>query len=272
VSLKSTETTLSPQQGGTEGPTPAVEITALTKSFGKKKALESISLSLDKGCILALIGPNGAGKTTLIKTLLGLLRPSSGTLRVLSEHPSPANKYLLQHVGYLPQEAFLYTWMTVKDTLWFTSRFYRDWDFDYSYRLLQAFGLEEAARIRALSHGMVVKLELVLALSHKCKLLIMDEPMASIDFWSRRDIIEQLIQHHKLWETTIVFSSHIISDVEQIATHVALLDEGRLVLFDRLADLLMHRSTTEPGIAEVSPKESRCSLEDLMSRYRNQLR
>jgi len=203
-----------------------VEINHLEKRFGKKAVLQDVHLQVEQGSILGLVGVNGAGKTTLLHTVLGLLKPDAGESTVFGEPSwdlSPAAK---GRIGFVLQKFDAFEWMRVRQLLDFSRAFYSDWDTQKAEQLRAMWDLDPKARVRNLSEGQKQRLAIVQALSHNPDLLILDEPVASLDPQARRLFIRQLIEMNAEEEKTIVFSTHIISDLERVAAKIALMKNG----------------------------------------------
>jgi ABC-2 type transport system ATP-binding protein len=209
--------------------TPAVEVRGLTRRFGGKAALDDVSLDVPRGSVFGLLGANGAGKTTLIKHAMGLLRARQGWVRVLGGDPVTDPVGVLSRVGYLSEENDLPPWMTVDELLHFTRSFYQTWQVDYAAELCQAFALDTSARIKDLSKGQKARAGLVVALAHRPELLVLDEPSSGLDPLVRRDILTAVVRTIADEGRTVLFSSHLLDELERVADHVALLHEGRIV-------------------------------------------
>jgi energy-coupling factor transporter ATP-binding protein EcfA2 len=160
---------------------PVVELSHVSRRFGKKTALDDVSLSLPRGVVYGLVGANGAGKSTIIRHILGLLRAEGGTVRVFGTDPVAEPVSVLRRIGYLSEENDLPTWMRVGELVRYTRAFYPSWDDDYAEELRRAFGLDPAARIRDLSRGQKARAGLVAALAHRPELLVLDEPSSGLD-------------------------------------------------------------------------------------------
>ena len=211
-----------------------IEVQGLRKSFGSKVVLDGIDLILPAGAVVGLVGTNGAGKSTLIKCLLGLLRKTEGTMRVFREDPWELSAEAKSRLGYVPQSVNLYPWMTIQQIIKYTSAFYETWDAAWTETLLNRWDLSLSQKIGPLSPGQLQKLALVLALAYRPELLVLDEPVASLDPLARREFLRSLLELCRDQEHTILFSTHITSDLERVASHLAILREGRIVLFDEL--------------------------------------
>lgn len=219
----------------------AIELRAVSKHFGHTEAVRDLTLAVPKGRALGFLGPNGAGKTTTIKLLMGLLRASAGRVSVLNLDPSEASVAVKTRVGYVPEQHFIHGWMRVDEAIAFCRTFYPTWNDRLCGDLVKLFGLDGRKRVREMSKGTVVKLSLVLALSHEPEVLILDEPMAGLDPLVREELLDGVLQTMYDGKRTILFSSHTFSDVQRLADTVAIIDEGELLIHCAVDDLL--RST-----------------------------
>ena len=213
------------------------ELRDVTRTFGKKRALAGVSLTLAPGTVLGLVGENGAGKTTLIKHLLGLLRAQSGTVRVFGRDPAAHPVEVLSRIGYLSENADLPGWMRVGELLRYSRSFYPTWDDAYAESLCGEFGLNTAAVIRTLSKGQRARAGLTVALAYRPELLVLDEPSSGLDPVVRRDILAAIIRTIADEGRTVLFSSHLLSEVERVADQVAMMRAGQLVFCDALDDV-----------------------------------
>jgi len=204
------------------------------KNFADKEVLRGVDLSIPRGSVVGLLGKNAAGKTTFIKCLLGLLKVHSGTLRVFGEDSWWLTAESKAQLGYVPQEVALYPWMRVEQILQYTAAFYPRWNWDLVHRLVRQWELPPKDRVGPLSAGQLQKLALVLALGHEPELLVLDEPGASWDPVARRDFLRTLLEIAQSEARTILFSTHITSDLERVADRVAILRDGRIVFHDEL--------------------------------------
>ncbi len=173
---------------------PAIEIENLTKRFGATVAVDSLSLAVPRGSTLGLIGPNGAGKSTTIKILMGMLSPTAGDARVLGTS-APANPtWVKQRVGYVPEVQHIYRWMRVGEVIGFCRALYERWNDETCRRMLDLFGLDLCKKVKHLSKGMLVKLSLLLALSHDPEVLVLDEPMSGLDPIAREEFLDGVLR------------------------------------------------------------------------------
>jgi ABC-2 type transport system ATP-binding protein len=219
-----------------------IQVNGLTKRYGNQKAVDGLSLSVPEGSIFGLLGENGAGKTTTIQTLLGLIRPDAGRTEVLGLDPARRGLDVRRQTGYVPESPVLYDWMTVAEIGWFAAGFHIDSQgttSSYQYRyteLTRGFDLPATKKIKALSKGMRAKVSLSLALASDPALLILDEPTSGLDVLVRRDFLESMVDLAGAGRT-VLLSSHQISEVERVASHVALLHKGKLILTEPLDEL-----------------------------------
>lgn len=204
-----------------------VEIHNLTKSYDKRKeALHDLTLTLPRGRIVGLLGPNGSGKTTLIKLLNGLLVPDGGEILIDGEKPGPSTK---AKVSYLPERTCLKNGATIRELLSYFQDFYEDFRTDRAKEMLAALRIEENARIRALSKGTREKVQLILVMSRDASLYILDEPIAGVDPAARDYILRTIITNYNE-NATVLISTHLITDIENILDEVVFMKEGRLLL------------------------------------------
>jgi len=209
---------------------PVIEIMELTRRFDSKTALDAVTLSIPRGAVYGLVGANGAGKTTLIKHILGLLRAQSGSVRVFGLDPVADPVGVLSRIGYLSEENDLPGWMRVDELIRYSRAFYPAWDDDYAEELRQSFALDPAAKIKTLSKGQKARAGMLIALSYRPDLLVLDEPSSGLDPIVRRDIIGAIIRTIADEGRTVLFSSHLLEEVEQVADHVTMINHGRILL------------------------------------------
>ena len=207
-----------------------VDIAGLTRRFGDHTALDSVSLTINRGGVYGLVGENGAGKTTLIKHVLGLLRAETGSVRVFGRDPVTDPVGVLSRTGYLSEENDLPGWMRVGELMRYSRAFYPSWDDAYAEELRTAFALDPAAKVRTLSKGQKARAGLLVALAYRPELLVLDEPSSGLDPIVRRDIVGAVIRTIAEEGRTVLFSSHLLDEVEQVADHVTMIDRGRIVL------------------------------------------
>ena len=219
-----------------------IGIEGLTKRFGWQTAVDGLSLAVPQGSIFGLLGENGAGKTTTIQMVLGLVKPDGGRLDVLGLDPTKHGLDVRRRVGYVPEVPVLYDWMTVTEIGWFAAGFHLDSDAStsgYQHRygeLIRGFELPARKKIKTLSKGMRAKVSLSLAMASDPALLILDEPTSGLDVLVRRDFLESMVDLAGAGRT-VLLSSHQISEVERVASHIALMHAGKLILVEPLDDL-----------------------------------
>ena len=206
---------------------PVIDVTDLTRRFGGRTALDSVSLSVPRGGVYGLVGANGAGKTTLIKHILGLLRAESGSVRVFGRDPVADPVGVLSRIGYLSEENDLPGWMRVDELIGYSRAFYPAWDDAYAEELRQTFALDTSAKIKSLSKGQKAR----------AGLLVLDEPSSGLDPIVRRDILGAVIRTIADEGRTVLFSSHLLEEVEQVADHVTMISRGKIVLSAPLVEI-----------------------------------
>ena len=216
-----------------------IEARNLCKTFaGGVVAVNALDLKVERGSVCGLIGRNGAGKTTFIRMLMGLLHPNSGTARILDMDMWNAPRAARARVGYVSQSQRLHGWMTTGELCIYASHFYETWDKEYARSLARQFGVAWDRQVDVMSGGEQRKVAIVLAMAHRPQVLLMDEPAAGLDPISRRELIDALIDALANEPgTTLLFSTHIISDLERIADTVAIMDRGQVAAASRLDEL-----------------------------------
>ncbi len=214
-----------------------ISVSQLTRRFGATTALDAVSLTFPHGAVYGLVGANGAGKTTLIRHILGLLRAESGSVRVFGLDPVADPVGVLSRIGYLSEENDLPGWMRVAELIRYSRAFYPAWDDAYAEELRQAFALDPAVKIKTLSKGQKARAGLLIALAHRPELLVLDEPSSGLDPIVRRDILGAVIRTIADEGRTVLFSSHLLEEVEQVADHVTMINEGRIVLSASLDEI-----------------------------------
>jgi ABC-2 type transport system ATP-binding protein len=214
-----------------------VQLDHLQKGFDAKSVLRGIDLAIEPGTVLGLLGSNGSGKTTLIKCALGLLRPTAGSATVFGENAWDLSGSAKARLGYVPQEVTTYPWMRVRQVIAYTAAFYTNWKQPFVDELCRCWHVPLEDRIGALSTGQLQTVGIVLALGHEPELLILDEPVASLDPSARREFLRTILELLESHERTILFSTHITSDLERVANRVAILENGRIRFHGELDDL-----------------------------------
>src|SRR6184192_2435136 len=223
--------------GGLRVSESVVHVSELTRRFGATTALDSVSVSLPRGAVYGLVGANGAGKTTLIRHILGLLRAQSGSVRVFGVDPVADPVAVLSLIGYLSEENDLPGWMRVDELMRYSRAFYHAWDDAYAEELRQTFALDPTAKIKNLSKGQKARTGLLIALAYRPELLVLDEPSSGLDPIVRKDILGAVIRTIAAEGRTVLFSSHLLEEVEQVADHVTMINKGRIVLSAPLEEI-----------------------------------
>ena len=218
---------------------PAIQTRNLTKTFeGGTVALSGLDLTIPRGVVYGLMGRNGAGKTTALRLLMGLLRPDRGEARLLGVDMCNAPREARGRVAYVSQSQQLPGWMTLPELCRYASHFYQNWQHEFARDLCQRWGMSETRPVGTLSGGEQRKAAILLALAPKPEVLLLDEPAAGLDPISRRELIDELINLLSIeGGCTVVYSTHIISDLERIADQVGILDRGHLQLNRSLDEL-----------------------------------
>lgn len=198
----------------------------LTKIYGQVTALNHVDLTLENGKIIGLLGPNGSGKTTLIKLINGLLTPTDGSIQVCGDAPGVASK---AQVAYLPDSIYLNSWMTVRQIVEYFQDFYADFQSERAYEMLQRLGIDPKKKLKNLSKGNKEKVCLILVMARQAKLYVLDEPIAGVDPAARDYVISTIIQNYNP-EATVLISTHLISDIEDILDEVIFLQHGNVAL------------------------------------------
>jgi len=206
----------------------AIVTDRLTKYFGGRRVVNGLNLQVREGSVYALLGRNGAGKSTTIRMLLGLLKPDFGTAELLGEEVSQITPATRAQIAWVGEGHPLYRWMTVDGAIRFVRPFYRQWNGDFVDQVLDHFDIPKKKRLSKLSNGQRAQVSLALAVAPDPKLLILDDPTIGLDAVVRRDFLESIIQIIQQQGRTILFSSHILSDVDRVADHIGILSEGVL--------------------------------------------
>jgi len=219
-------------------PLAPLDIARLSLGFDGKPVLQGLDWRVAPGQVVGLLGRNGAGKTTLLETALGLREADAGEARLFGCSAVALDDAARARVGYVPQQSNLFEWMTPEQLLRYFRAFYPRWNEAKVEGLLSRWDIDCRQAIAKLSAGQQQRLSIIRALAHEPELLVLDEPVASLDPAGRRDFLQELVEQVSNLGTTIVFSTHILSDLERVAVDVALLEGGRLALQAPLGDLL----------------------------------
>ncbi len=214
-----------------------LELKNVCKSF-RDFTLNNISFTLPQGYIMGLVGPNGAGKTTTIQLILNMLEKDTGEILVFGKDNVVSEKEIKQDIGIVFDSIFYVDSWTVKDTEKAVSIFYNDWRHDIFNDMVKRFDLPQNKKVGELSRGMQMKLMLACAFSHNAKLLILDEPTSGLDPVTRDEFLEILQDYIKDGERSVLFSTHITSDLEQVADYITLVNQGNMIFTGSMEDLL----------------------------------
>ena len=222
-----------------------VSVSGLSRRFRTKLALDQVSVEIGRGQVFGLVGANGAGKTTLLRHLLGLLKPAEGSVRVFGLDPVSEPAAVLGRIGFLSEDRDLPPWMRVRELIRYSRAFYPKWDPAYAEHLREQFQLDPGALIKDLSRGELAKAGLLVALAHRPELLVLDEPSSGLDPVVRREMLEAIVRAVAEEGRTVLFSSHLLDEIERVSDQIAMMAAGRVVLHGALADVLEshHRLT-----------------------------
>jgi ABC-2 type transport system ATP-binding protein len=239
-----------------------VRVSRLSRHFKRKRALDGVDLTVRKGTVHGLVGQNGAGKTTLIKHLLGTLRAEQGSVEVFGKDPTREFVGVLSQVGYLSEDRDLPGWMRVRELMRYTQAFYPTWDEAYAEQLRERFKLDAETRIKQLSRGEKAKVGLLCALAYRPPLLLLDEPSTGLDVGARRDILGAIVRTVADEGRTVIFSSHLLDEVERVADVITMIHDGRVVVDGPLDDIKGAHKTLQLEFDE--PREALDSLPGLL--------
>ncbi len=230
-----------------------IQTRQLSRHFGRKEAVKSLTLEVPRGSIYAFLGPNGAGKTTTIKMLMNILAPSDGAAEVLGQESRALSRDAFTRIGYVSENQKLPEWMTVRQFIAFCKPMYPGWDDSFCDKLLQQFDLPLDRKLRHLSRGMKVKAALLTSLAYKPELLVLDEPFSGLDPLVRDEFIRGVLELTEESNWTVFVSSHDIDEVERLADWVGIINEGELKLSESTASLQGRFRQVEITTAEAAP-------------------
>jgi ABC-2 type transport system ATP-binding protein len=242
---------------------PLIQIDKLTKRFGDVRALDEVSLDIGPGRIVGLLGANGGGKSTLLRHMVGLYLPDRGSCRTFGCKTSELSPEELSRIGYVHQEGTLIDWMTVPQLIRYAAAYYPTWNRELEAQFIERFEMPVNTRVGTMSPGQRQKLAILLAIAFEPELLILDEPAAALDPVARHQFLELLLEIIQNEGRTIIISSHILSDVEQVIDHVLILDNGKLLRdcsFDELREEFLRVRLTSLNGPLHSPLEIRGAI------------
>jgi ABC-2 type transport system ATP-binding protein len=240
----------------------------LNKMYGKQTVLNGASLLVQPGSIVGLVGRNGAGKSTFIECLLGIQQVQSGQAQLFGKDPYSINDFDKSMLGYVPQRPDGFDWMTVEAMLNLIAPLYPQWDHGLVARLLAQWKLNPSQRLLTMSPGERQQVAIIRAIAPRPRLLVLDEPASALDPYARRALLREIVNLASEDGCTVLFSTHIISDLERIATHLALLHEGSMRLYGAVDDIKdtvrrLHWPATVPlPSSAIAGELSRRQLED----------
>ena len=240
-----------------------VDVQNLSRSFREKLALDNFSIQIPRGCVYGLVGENGAGKTTLLKHLLGLYAAQTGSVSVFGLNPATEPVSVLSRIGYLSEDREMPMWMKVGEIIRYRGAFFETWDAGYAEELRKTFDLNPEQKVKSLSRGQLARVGLILALAHRPDLLLLDEPSSGLDPVVRRDILAAIIRTVADEGRTVVFSSHLLDEVQRVSDHVAMIHGGKQVLTASVEDIL--QSHVRMTVRFESPRESAPPLKSALS-------
>lgn len=229
-----------------------IEFENVSKKYGSTIALDAVSFQVPAGVVFAVLGDNGAGKTTSIKSMLGFVRPDSGSVKVLGLDPIDDEVSIRERIGYVPEQPEFYHWMRVDELGWLVAGTRPAEYFARFEKQVATFDIPIQAKISSLSKGMKAKVSLALAIAHDPEILILDEPTSGLDALVRRQFLESMVDRAATGKT-VFLSSHQLNEVERVADYVAMIRQGKLLFVEKLADLKdnvleVTLSVTETGV------------------------
>ena len=228
-----------------------LEFSNITKKYGSKVALDNVSFNLEPGKIIGLLGPNGSGKSTILKLVNGLLQPTEGEIKIMGNPPGIMSKSI---ISYLPERTYLNEWMKISDFINFFADFYIDFDINKANEMVIALKLDPNHKLKTLSKGNKEKVQLILVMSRKAKLYLLDEPIGGVDPATRDFILDTIISNY-LSDATLMISTHLISDIERIFDEVILINQGTIYKHDSVDNI---RQQTGKSVDQLFREVFKC--------------
>lgn len=221
-----------------------LECKNLCKSYGRKEVLKDLNLTLESGRIVGLLGPNGSGKSTFIKLVNDLLTPTDGEILIQGNHPGIETKKI---ISYLPERTYLNLNMKVKEVIQYFADFYDNFDTEKAYQLLKKLSIDPEDKLKTMSKGTKEKVQLILVMSRKADLYILDEPIGGVDPAARDYILDTILTNFND-HATIIISTHLISDIERILDEVVFLSNGKIALHKTADEIRTEEGTSIDGL------------------------
>ena len=228
-----------------------LEFSNITKKYGSKVALDNVSFNLEPGKIIGLLGPNGSGKSTILKLVNGLLQPTEGEIKIMGNPPGIMSKSI---ISYLPERTYLNEWMKISDLINFFADFYIDFDINKANEMVIALKLDPNHKLKTLSKGNKEKVQLILVMSRKAKLYLLDEPIGGVDPATRDFILDTIISNY-LSDATLMISTQLISDIERIFDEVILINQGTIYKHDSVDNI---RQQTGKSVDQLFREVFKC--------------
>lgn len=228
-----------------------LEFSNITKKYGSKVALDNVSFNLEPGKIIGLLGPNGSGKSTILKLVNGLLQPTEGEIKIMGNPPGIMSKSI---TSYLPERTYLNEWMKISDLINFFADFYIDFDINKANEMVIALKIDPNHKLKTLSKGNKEKVQLILVMSRKAKLYLLDEPIGGVDPATRDFILDTIISNY-LSDATLMISTHLISDIERIFDEVILINQGTIYKHDSVDNI---RQQTGKSVDQLFREVFKC--------------
>ena len=226
-----------------------IEIQQLSKSYGAHLVLQNIDLALPKGAIVGLMGPNGCGKTTLMKIIAGMINDYEGSVRI-DGHPVGAKSKSI--VAFLPDKTYLPQWMTAKQAINYMADFFWNFNSAKAFTMLEQFQLAPQMRVKAMSKGMQEKLLLLLTMSRQASFYVLDEPLGGVDPSARQFIMDTIL-HNRPEESTMLLSTHMVYDMEQVFDYALMVGRRKVLVYDRVDHMSSQNKTLNDLFKEVFP-------------------